>query len=139
MLLPEHQATATINPDSRGAQSSTTAGSGQTKERISVCTTDQDQAASRLHICGFSFKPGDRVALLITMAGSNQPKQHHPVMVNGQGEFQVTILINNCNVPVAIQAHDLTNVTVYSNTLQNIKFADCRIPSPNLGAGSKNS
>jgi hypothetical protein len=136
-LLQQHQATATINPGSRGAQSPTTAGSGQSKEHITVCTTDQDRAASRLRICGSNFQPGDKVALLITMAGSDQPKQHHPVMVDGRGEFQVTISIYNCNVPLAIQAHDMTNITVYSNMLQHIKFAGCRIPSPNFGAGSK--
>jgi hypothetical protein len=90
-----------------------------------------------LRICGSNFQPGDKVALLITMAGSDQPKQHHPVMVDGRGEFQVTISIYNCTVPLAIQAHDMTNMTVYSNMLQHIKFAGCRIPSPNFGAGSK--
>jgi hypothetical protein len=136
MSLPPQQATTTINPGSMGTQSPTTTDSGQA-ETISVCTTDQDWLASRLRICGSNFKPGDRVALLITMFGSDQPKQHHPVTVDGHGEFQVTIGINNCNVPVAIQAHDVMNMTVYSNTLQHIKYGNCRISSPNFGAGSK--
>jgi hypothetical protein len=72
------------------------------------------------------------------MDGSEQPKQHHAVTVDGHGEFQVTIAINNCNdVPVAIQAHDLTNPKVDSNIVQHIKFGGCRIPSPNLGPGNK--
>ena len=135
MLLPPQQATATINPGSTGAQSPTTTGSGQTRESISVCTMNQDRAAFQLRVCGSNFKPGDKVALLVTMFGSNQPKQHHPVTVDGHGEFQVTISINNCNIPMTIQARDVTNMTVYSNTLQYIKFGGCRIPSPNFGAG----
>ena len=139
MSLPLQQATATINPGSTAIESPTTAGSGQTQERISVCTMDQDQAESRLRICGSSFEPGDRVALLITMAWSDQPRQHHPVRVDGYGEFQVTIEIGNCNVPVAIQAHDMTDTDVYSNTLQRIEYVGCRTPSPGPGAWNRKS
>jgi hypothetical protein len=139
MSLPKHQATVPVNPGSGGTQNPTTTGSGQSNEHINICTTDQDRASSRLRICGFDFKAGDRVALLITADWSEQPKQHHPVTVDGHGEFQVTISISNCNVPVAIQAHDQTDPKVDSNILQHIKFAGCRIPSPNLGPGNKES
>lgn len=134
--LPQQQDTVTINPGSTGTQSPTTTDPGQSKETISVCTTGQDWLASQLRICGSNFKPGDRIALLITMFGSDQPKQHHPVTVDEHGEFQVMIRINNCDVPVTIQAHDVTNMTVYSNTLQHIKFTGCRT-LPNFVVGSK--
>jgi len=135
--LRKQQATGTVNPGSGGAQNPATAGSGLSRGYIRICTMDQDRADSRLRICGSDFKPGDRVALLITMDGSGQPKQHHAVTVDGHGEFQVTISVNNCNLPVAIQAHDLTNPKMDSNIVQHIKFGGCRIPSPNLGPGRK--
>ena len=132
-----HDATQTARPVATATHNPTTAGLGQSKEYISICTTDVDRAQSRLRICGSNFKPGDKVALLVTMLGSGQPKQHHAVTVDALGEFQVTIPINNCNVPVAVEAHDLTDTKVYSNTLQHIKFGACLIPPPNLGAGAK--
>ncbi len=131
-----HDVTPATRPDAT-ATYDTTAGSGQSKERISICTTDYDRTQLRLRICGYDFKPGDKVALLATMVGSEQPKQHHPVTVDAHGEFEVTIAVNNCNVPVAIVAHDLTNTTVNSNILQHIRFGSCPMPSSNFGNNGK--
>ncbi len=130
-----HDVTVTTRPTAT-ATHDTTAGSGQSKERISICSTDDDRTQSRLRICGYGFKPGDKVALLVTMLGSGQPKQHRPVTVDAHGEFEVTLPVNNCNVPVAIVAHDLTNTKVYSNIL-HIRFVSCPMPSPNFVNTSK--
>lgn len=130
MSVQQQRATPTT---SQGNSGSTTTGAGQSAGHIRDCTNGQDRRASQMRICGANFKPGDKVSLLVTLSWSGQPRQRHPVIVNGQGKFEVTIPINHCNVPVAIVAHDLTNSNLYSNTLQGMKFEGCRVPSPNVG------
>jgi hypothetical protein len=134
-LVVRHDVTVTTRPTAT-ATHDTTAGSGQSKERISICSTDDDRTQSRLRICGYDFKSGDKVALLVTMLGSGQPKQRRPVTVDAHGEFEVTLPVNNCNVPVAIVAHDLTKTKVYSNIL-HMRFGSCPMPSPNFGNTGK--
>ncbi len=128
--VQQHHMTPTVN---QGGQGSTT-GSGA---RIRDCTNGQDRNQSQLRICGSDFKPGDKVALLVTISWSGQPKQRRTATVDGHGKFFVLIPINKCNVPVALVAHDL-NTNAYSNTLQDIKFGGCRVPSPNVGSTGRN-
>lgn len=135
MSVQQHHATPTA---SRGSPGATTTGAGQLAGRIRDCTSSQDRKQSQMRICGANFKPGDKVALVVTLSWSGQPRQRHPVIVDRQGKFELTIQINHCNVPVAIVAHDLTNTDLYSNTLQGMKFGGCRIPSPNLGGNGRN-
>src|SRR5258706_6990879 len=130
-------ATATTRPTATATHDAT-ADSGQSKARISICTTGNDSTQSQLRICGYDFKSGDKVALLVTMLGSGQTKQHRPVTVDAHGKFEVTmpVNINNCDVPLAIVAHDLTNTKVYSNIL-HIRFGSCPMPFPNVGNSIK--
>ena len=101
---------------------------------IALCSSSQDQAHSILRICGQHFAPGHRVALLVKMPGSSQPKRLPPVVVNAQGNFEDSFIINNCKVPLAISVLDLTG-RASANVLQNISFANCPVSSTiNRGA-----
>ena len=133
--IVRHDMTATTRPTATSTHD-TTAGSDQSKARISNCTTNDDRTQSQLRICGYDFKLGDKVALLVTMLESGQSKQHHPVTVDAHGEFEVTMPVTNCNVPVTIVAHDLTNTKVYSNSL-HMRFGSCPMPSPNVRSTGK--
>ena len=101
---------------------------------IVVCSTQDDSAHSRLRICGHNFTPGDQVALVVKMPGSAGPKQRPQVVVDAQGTFQDSFIINNCKVPLAIFARDLNN-PVNTNILQNIPFANCPVSTPSGRAG----
>jgi hypothetical protein len=127
ITLPQHQAPSTANQT----------GQGQSGARIWDCTNNQERKQSLIGLCGSGFKPGDKVAVLLTMPASGEPKQRRTVIVDNKGKIDLTIAINHCNVPLAIVVHDLTNTNVYSNTLQGVKFGGCRIPSPNAGNNSR--
>ena len=101
---------------------------------IVFCSSPEDQAHSIMRICGHHFTPGNRVVLLVKMPGSSQPKQLSPLVVNAQGDFEDSFIINNCKVPVAISALDLTS-PVSTNVLQNISFANCPASTSPGGAG----
>jgi hypothetical protein len=94
---------------------------------IALCSSPEDSAHSIMRICGQHFTPGHQVALLVKMPGSSQPKQLPAVVVNAQGNFQDAFIINNCKVPLAISALDLTS-PASTNVLQNISFANCPVP-----------
>lgn len=130
-----HDVTATTRPAAM-ATHDTTGASGQSKANISICTTEDDSRHSQLRICADGFKSGDKVALLVTLVESGQTKQHRPVTVDAHGGFEVTMLVINCDVPVAIVAHDLTNTKVYSNSL-HMRSGSCPMLSPNVGSPSK--
>jgi len=91
---------------------------------IAFCSSPEDQAHSILRICGQHFTPGHHVALLVKMPGASKPKQLATVLVDAQGNFEDSFIINNCKVPLAISALDLTS-PVSTNVLQNISFANC--------------
>ena len=101
---------------------------------IVLCSSPEDLAHSIMRICGHHFTSGDHVALLVKMPGSSKPKQRPAVVVNAQGDFQDSFIINNCKVPLAISALDLTN-PASTNVLQNISFANCSASTPPGGAG----
>ena len=101
---------------------------------IALCSTPDDIAQLRMRICGHNFSPGDKIALVVDIAGS-APKQRHPVLVDAKGNFQDSFIINNCDVPLAIFARDLSR-TANTNVLQNIAFADCPVPTPPASTGT---
>jgi hypothetical protein len=94
---------------------------------IALCSTADDLAHSIMRICGRNFTPGDHVVLLIKMPGSSKLKQQ-PTVVNAQGDFEDSFIIDNCKVPLAISASDLTS-PASTNVLQNISFASCPVPT----------
>jgi len=101
---------------------------------IKLCSTPDDIAQSRMRICGYNFIPGDQVALVVKMPGSSAPKQRPAVVVDAQGDFQDSFIINNCKVPLAIFARDL-NSLVSTNVLQSISFGSCPVPTTPGRAG----
>ena len=127
ITLPQHRAPSTANQT----------GQGQSGARIWDCTNNQERKQSLIAICGSGFKPGDKVAVLVTMPASGEPKQRRIVIVDNKGKINLTIAINHCNVPLAIVVHDLTNTNVYSNTLQGVKFGECHVPFPNIGNNTR--
>lgn len=100
---------------------------------IELCTTPDDLAHSMMSICGHNFTPGDSVVLLIKMPGPSSPKQVPAGVVDAQGNFQDTFIINNCKVPLAVFAKDVNN-QVSTNLLQNISFGNCPVPTTPSGA-----
>ena len=101
---------------------------------IKLCSTSDDLAHSIMRICGYNFTPGDPVTLVVKMPGSSKPKQRPAVVVDAQGDFQDSLVISNCKVPVAIFARDL-NSQVSTGLLQNLSFGNCPVPTSPGSAG----
>lgn len=91
---------------------------------IAVCSWPTDVKQNHLRICGYNFKPGNRVALIIKMQGS-RPKALKPVLVQSDGTIQDWFLIHSCDtLPSAIVAQ-YENSSTGLATLANIQFAGC--------------
>jgi hypothetical protein len=94
-----------------------------------------------IYICGYHFKAGDKVSLLLEYDGSNTPVVwRDSYRVNAHGEFSGYLYFPFCKyVPRAIYAKDETLVpaSVTSNTLTNIPVVGCRelTPTPTPGWG----
>lgn len=101
-----------------------TSGATSREPYIVVCSSSADVQQSRLRICGYNFKPGSRVSLVIEIQGS-RPKVRKPVIVRPDGTMQDWFFVHNCNaLPSAIIAQ-YGNSAVVLTTLENIQFAGC--------------
>ncbi len=126
-------ATATMAASLSGGK--TTA--GVAKPTISLCLTKADKNQHRMRICGVNFKPGDRVEIVIEIAGSMPRPLHNSVPVNATGKFEDTWSLNGCrSVPVAIFAWDVEHPAIVSQVLQNIQYDGCP-PQRILTAGMR--
>jgi hypothetical protein len=95
-----------------------------------------------IYICGYRFKAGDKVSLLLEYYGSNTPVMwRDSYRVNAHGEFSGYLYFSSCKyVPRAIYAKDetLVSASVTSNMLTNIPVAGCYglTPTPTPGGRS---
>ena len=84
------------------------------RAKIRLCTTSADKAQSRMRLCGTNFTPGDKVQLVVHLAGGDA-RTRPPVLVDAQGHFQDSWVVATCkDVPVAIEVQDETGSTVAS-------------------------
>ena len=100
---------------------------------IKLCTSSNDLAHSVMRICGYNFTARDSVELFIKMPGSSRPKSN-AVVLDAQGNFQDSFIINNCKVPQAIFAKDLNN-QFSTSLLQISSFGNCPAMTPSSRAG----
>ena len=81
---------------------------GTAKPVVQVCTTNAEQLLSQLQICGYNFKPGDRIVLYEVIPG-NVTRPRPPVIADAHGSFSEVWMIPNCHlVPSYIFAQDPT-------------------------------
>lgn len=138
-IIKTHQATPTVTPSSVfPAYPDTTPGNtdtpaaGSLKPTISLCAIESDKHQPRIRFCGSNFTAGDHVQLVIATPG-DQHEVHHLVLVDAQGSFQDSWIINNCKfVPISIFAEDITpgHTSEVSQVLQGIQFQNCGSPTP---------
>jgi hypothetical protein len=84
-------------------------------------------------ICGYGFKAGDKVSLVLDLYGSNTPGIEGSYRVDRLGKFTAYLYFYQCsNVPKDIYARDdtLKSAPVVSNTLTHIPVVGCRGPGP---------
>jgi hypothetical protein len=129
--------TSTVSANGSPTSAVTLTPTGMTVSQwsLQVCTTPKEQKQHMLRICGTNFIPGDKVALVVALKGS-QPVQYRPVMVDAQGNFHQTLSVPNCKViPVAIYVLDTT-----SNMSSNVLLiGDCPIPRLTPAPGTTNN
>src|SRR5690348_953500 len=121
LLLP---ATGVKSPTARSAanQSGTNSATGTvTPDRgptIRMCTKSTDSAQSRVRLCGNNFTPGDKVQVVVHLAGGGS-RTLHSVLVDAQGRFQASWNVAGCkDVPVVIDVQGKTTTTEASLDLQ---------------------
>ena len=96
---------------------------------IVMCSTPTEIAHFRLHICGHNFQPGDKV-LLILYFSKKPPRQLPMPLANWQGYTEIMLNIVNCSqVPIAIQAQDLTHPSDSPKPLEAVPFGNCPVPT----------
>ena len=138
-IIETHQATPIVTPETVfPAYPGTTPVAAETptpgppKPTISLCSIGSGKDQPRIRFCGSNFTAGDQVQLVISLAG-DQPKVRHAVLVDAQGFFQDSWVINNCKfVPISVFAEDITpgHTSEVSQVLQSIQFQDCVSPTP---------
>ena len=128
-----HKPTLTVLPARTGSPSnvSTSTPTSGIHPYIKICSTSEDITQSRLRICGYNFTPHARVMLIVDVSGPDGgSKGRHPVLADAYGQVQDSWIISNCkNVPISIVAVDIDNKSEMSQTLQNISFDNCPVPS----------
>lgn len=135
-VVERHYSTPTPSP-AQGTATATSASptaSPGTRPYIEVCSTPDEFAQYRLAICGYNFKPGDRVSLIVVIPG-RLPVTRRALTVNAQGIFRDSWNItSSCKyLPAVISVHDMTHPAVHSNILENIEFPGCPMPTPSTG------
>ena len=87
-----------------------------------------------IYICGYGFKAGDKVSLVLDYYGSNAPViWWNSYKVDKHGEFTGFLFFSSCkNLPLGVYAMDetLRPVSVTSNILSTIPVAGCHAPTP---------
>jgi hypothetical protein len=95
------------------------AGPNASAAAIRLCGTSSSRLQERINICGSHFHPGDKLELVVYMAGG-QPRPYRALVVNAQGQFQTFLVLTQCRETIhAIYVQDLTNRAVSSNVLKD--------------------
>jgi hypothetical protein len=88
---------------------------------IHLCGTSPGKYQERIDICGSHFHPGDKLELVVYVAGG-QPRPYRTLVVNAQGQFQTFLALTPCRETIqAIYMQDLTNRAVSSNIIKDIQ------------------
>lgn len=88
---------------------------------IHLCGTSPGKYQERVNICGSHFHPGDKLELMVYVAGS-PPRPYRTLVVNAQGQFQTFLVITQCRETIqAIYMQDLTNRAMSSNVIKDIQ------------------
>ena len=115
---PTHTAVATATKVTSGG---TSAGGPY----IIVCSSPTDvQQQGYLRICGYNFKPGSHVSLVIKIQDS-RPRVLKPVLVQPDGTMQALVFVHRCDTFPAAIGVQYANTTVVVTTLENIQLAGC--------------
>jgi hypothetical protein len=91
-----------------------------------------------IFICGYNFKVGDQVSLVLKYYGDNAPVMRRSVIVDKRGEFMDSWNIYSCRyLPIAIYAVDVTQESASrtSNILTPVPMASCGWPTPSVTPG----
>lgn len=86
-----------------------------------------------IFICGYGFKVGDKVSLLLDYYGRNAPVKSGSYKVDKLGGFTGFLYFDSCeNLPIGVYARDetLRPASVSSNILTNIPVAGCHGLTP---------
>ena len=91
-----------------------------------------------IFICGYNFKVGDQVSLVLKYYGDNSPVMRRSLMVDKRGEFMDSWNIYSCRyLPIAIYAVDVTQESASrtSNILTPVRMASCGWLTPTVTPG----
>lgn len=91
-----------------------------------------------IFICGYNFKVGDQVSLVLEYYGNKPSVSRRSLIVDKRGEFMDSWNIYSCRyLPIAIYAVDVTqkSASITSNTLTPILMASCDWPTPTVTPG----
>ena len=91
-----------------------------------------------IFICGYNFKVGDQVSLVLEYYGNRQPVMRRSLTIDKLGEFMDSWNIYSCQyLPMAIYAVDVTQKSgsIISNTLTPVPMASCDWPTPTVTPG----
>lgn len=92
---------------------------------LHLCGTMSGSFQERVGICGYHFHAGDKLELVIYVAGS-VPRPFRVLTVNAQGQFQTFLLVTQCRETIkALYAKDLTNSSVHSDPLSDFQVGRC--------------
>jgi hypothetical protein len=88
-----------------------------------------------LEICGYGFKKGDKISLVLDYYGSKSPLVRNALVADSLGEFMNGWNIYSCHyLPIAIYAEDVSQKpgSVISNVLTSIQIqvSGCHGPTP---------
>ena len=123
---PSSKPTVTVRPRTVTSPTAKPTATPALSSYLRACTTNSDLKEHMLRICGYNFTPGGGVALTIFLRVGKSPSSH-TIVVNAQGDFQVTFTISSCKfVPSGILAEDVTTGT-YTTPLLSISFAKCPV------------
>jgi hypothetical protein len=136
--VAQHQPTP---PNTVGTLTPSPAVSGsptESKPMIKICA---HSTYMFLKICGFGFKKGHKISLVLDYYGSKPPFVRNAVSADNLGKFMDDWNINSChNVPIAIYAEDVSQKSgsETSNVLVSIQVMGCagQTPTSTLGGRS---
>jgi anti-sigma factor RsiW len=120
--VKSHTSQSAINQ--LGTNGSTGAVTPDRGPTIKMCTKSSDSDQSRARLCGNNFTPGEKVQVVIHLAGGGS-RTLHSVLVDAQGHFQDTWIVASCkDVPTSIDVQGETNTTEASLDLRGNHHLD---------------
>ncbi len=128
-------ATPSVSATDGASPTPTATGPVGPKPTIEICSSP---TYMHLAICGYGFKVGDQVSLVLEYYGNKPSVSRRSLIVDKRGEFMDSWNIYSCRyLPIAIYAVDVTqkSVSITSNTLTPIAMASCDWPTPTVTPG----